>query len=293
MISINMIYITNPQHIWISVVWAIWLLVIQWIISHKQGYRIPKDMIIKQKELVRKWAQIIIIICLFLLPLELTYKNQERKEFIIIGDSSLSMYSEDMYPNRYTIMNQIIKRLKKKYNITYCYSQKILAICKNTIIVPNSWSSASDLLAVALYGSSDSQIMDAYNFLVISDGGINNGIDFDSLFISWNNYKNIYRIDLAPNEEVVISGNSIAKQQLLQTAPPIGENYIKSTKKENVTNIRNSIERLISKKEWAKSINPYLTLITLLSLSFLLSGHILTIIKKPTSIKKVRIIDNT
>jgi hypothetical protein len=79
------------------------------------------------------------------------------------------MHSEDTNPSRYNIMNEIIRKLEKSYSIKQCYSQSKLDLCTDTIIIPNSGSSVSDLLAVALYSSSDSKILEQHNFLVMSD----------------------------------------------------------------------------------------------------------------------------
>lgn len=274
-----MISISNPQYLWISLLWIFIAVTIRWISHHRKGYRMPTQRIIKRKQWIRKWIQIILVISLLLLPLKLQYRKQTEKDFIIIWDSSLSMHSEDTNPSRYNIMNEIIRKLEKSYSIKQCYSQSKLDLCTDTIIIPNSGSSVSDLLAVALYSSSDSKILEQHNFLVMSDWGINNGIDFDSLFISWKNYESIYRVDLMPNEEIIISWNAIAHQQLLQELPPIGDHYIRSSKKDSVNDIWNTIETIVIKNEWTYSINPYLILIILLSLSFLFSGHVFSIIK--------------
>lgn len=288
MISINMISISNPQYLWISLLWIFIAVTMLWVLRQRQGYRVPIQRIIKWKKWIRQWIQIIIIISLLLLPLGLQYREQDKKDIIIIWDSSLSMHSEDISPSRFNLMLGIVQEIKKKYTIKQCYSQWKLDICKNTIIIPNSWSSVSDLLAVALYSSSDSRVLEQHNFLVISDWGINNGIDFDSLFISWKNYESIYRVDLIPNEEVIISWNTIARQQLLQELPPIWDHYIRSSKKDNINDIWSNIEQSIAKKEWVIPLNPYLILIILSSFSFLFSGHLFSITKnQPLSKRSV------
>lgn len=281
-----MISISSPQHIWISTLWVILAIIISWILTQRQDYKVPKQRIVKRKRWIRKGSQIIILISLLLLPLGLQYSKQDKKNFIIIWDSSLSMHSEDIYPTRYQVMNKLIGTVKKRYTIKQCFSQWILDICEDTIVIPNSWSSVSDLLAVAMYSSSDSQALDKYNFLVVSDWGINNGIDFDSLFISWKSYESIYRVDIIPNETISISWSVVAHQQLLQEYPPIGKNYMRSTKNDTMMDIRNNIESLVSEKEWMKSIDPYLIIIILSGLSFLWAGHLFSILKNQPSIKR-------
>lgn len=288
MISINMITITNPQYLWISLLWFIIAILLRWILQQKQDYRIPTQKIIRRKQWIWIWIQIIILISFLLLPLELHYKKNNEKEFIIIWDSSLSMHSEDTYPSRYHLMNEVIKKVEKEYVVKQCYSQRKLDICKNTIVIPNSWSSVSDLLAVALYSSSDSRILEQYNFLIISDWGINNGIDFDSLFISWENYDSIYRIDLMPNEEIIISWSIIAQQQLLEKFPPIWSNYIRSTNNDNISDIRKNIEQSIKKKEWTIPLNSFFIFIILSGLSFLCSVHLFCVIKNQPLWKRLK-----
>lgn len=267
--------------------WPFSLIIILWCIAiffiirlFLPSYRLPATRIHKGKLGLWKWLQIILIILLGIMPLGLSIQKKQA-DLIVIFDSSLSMSSEDMQPTRSERWQKIIRGLAKRKSISHCLSQNKISLewCKYSSIIPNSGSSVTDLLALAAYSWSDSEFVKKHKFLVLSDGGTNNGIDFSSLFDSILK-NNTYRLDFYPGTwNVVISWVILSKQQQLWELPPLGKNYYRIQSDEDEKEVLNQIMNLMQKESYI-SLYPLIILSILLICSFFIGQHSILIVKK-------------
>lgn len=244
------------------------------------SYRLPPSRIDKKKLVVWSWFQIILILLLSIIPLELSIQKKQT-DVIVIFDSSLSMSSEDMQPTRSEKSQKIIREIAKKNSISHCFSQNKIALdwCEYSTIIPNSGSSVTDLLALAVYSSSDSEFIKKHKFLVFSDGWINNGINFSSLFDD-SLKSNTYRLDFYPGTwDIVISWNTLSKAPQLWESPPLGENHYAIYSEQDEKKITTQLINLIQKDSYI-SLYPLIMLVILVLCSFFIGQHIILTLKK-------------
>lgn len=221
-------YISNPQlrplSIFLVIFFIIWKRIVQKYYITKTVY--PSHYIIFYKKFIRKSLQIVWLICFALLPLDLVLIN-ERPNIDIILDNSLSMRSEDNQPTRLDIAKQFINELNTNsivFDKCYILQKEFIDNCKDTIILPSSWSSVTDALLLSLQKSGMK--------LVFSDGGLNQWIKLDQIINNSNNSK-IYRIDFYPSTwNIIISWQIIANQQTLEKIDWLENHYLIRDKSE-------------------------------------------------------------
>ncbi|HMY80774.1 MAG TPA: hypothetical protein PK048_02920 [Candidatus Absconditabacterales bacterium] len=194
-----MVTITNPRGLLITgCIICGWMVIKRWFNTTYYKWIIPKRFINRSKAYLYHGIQLIMIGSFSLLPIELSYQYQGANINIIL-DTSPSMEEQDIHPTRLTIAEGIITQLNQKSGIhtNHCISQKSNNVLNQECIIihtlPLSGSALGDMLLIL------SDIINHDSLIVVlSDGGINQGITLEQSILSGYNSKHIAWIDIFP-----------------------------------------------------------------------------------------------